>query len=117
MRRSTSADDIASMVAAIDHTSLVAKGARKRGRAATPRAAASCVVLGGGGVSSGSLSSSASPPQARGVDVDALLGAAVAAGLAPQVGPPAEQNNNTQDPPQPHGSVAWLRAALGLGPA
>ena len=112
MRRTTSADDIASMVAAIDHASLN-KGPRTRGRAATPRASASCVVLGGGGgslSSSASLSSaSASPPMAHGADVEALLGAAVAAGLAPQAGPPAEHPAN--------GSVAWLRAALGLGPA
>ena len=126
-RRSPSADDIASMVAAID-TGAVGKGARKRGRAATPRATASCVVLSSSASLSSSQSASASasesPPEARRADVEAMLGDAVANGFRPQAGPPAEQAQDGQqhgrarpEPPQQNASVAWLRAALGLGPA
>ena len=121
-RRSTSADDIASMVAAIDGASL-GKGGRKRVRAATPRAAASCVTLGGCGpiaeVGPPALPSSASAsPEA---EVEAMLGVTVAAGLGGGAGPPAEANAHNDrcapsSKPQHSASVTWLRAALGLGP-
>jgi hypothetical protein len=127
VHRSTSADDIASMVAAID-TGAVGKGVRKRGRAATPRATASCVgVLSSSASlslsSSQSASASESPPEARRADVEAMLGDAVANGFGAQAGPPAEQGQEQAhgrarpEAPQPNASVAWLRAALGLGPA